>query len=73
MNTSNSDDAIVNSNLPCINIHKKNSKNKLISLKKETDAESSTSINDEITYYNNTSEEISCHQNSAEVIDHTCD
>ena len=41
--------------------------------KKETDKESSTIINDEITDDKNTSEEISSHQNSAEVIDHTCD
>ena len=42
-------------------------------MKKETDADSSASINDEILDDNNTSEEISPHQNSAEVIDHTCD
>ena len=41
-------------------------------MKKETDAESSTSTNDEITYDKNTSEEIPCHQNSADLIDHTC-
>ena len=42
-------------------------------MQKETDTDSSTSINDEITDDNNTSEDISCHQNSSEVIDHTCD
>ena len=40
---------------------------------KKTDASSSTSINDEITDEKNTSEEVSSHQNSAEVIYHTCD
>ena len=55
------------SNSPCINVHAKCLLNKLITLQKETDKKSSISTNDEITYYNNTSEEISCHQNSGEV------
>ena len=38
----------------------------------ETDTESSISINNEIIYENNISEEISSHHNSAEVIDQTC-
>ena len=46
---------------------------KVITLQKETDTESSTRINDEIMDDNNTSEEISSHQNSAEVIDHKYD
>ena len=33
-NTSNGDDVIVNSNLLCINVHTKNSLNKLITLQK---------------------------------------
>ena len=69
---SNSDDVIVNSNLPCINVHTKGSLNKFVTLQKATDTQSGTSINDEITDDNKTSEEISCHQNSAEVMDHTC-
>ena len=40
---------------------------------KETDTDSITSINDKINDDNNTSEEISSHKNSAELIDHTCD
>ena len=48
-NTSNSDDVIGNSNLPRINIHTKSSLNKLINLQKETDTQSSISINNEIT------------------------
>ena len=44
-----------------------------MTLKKETDTESSTSINDEIKYDNNTSEEIPCHQNSATLFYNTCD
>ena len=42
-------------------------------MQKETDIESSNSINDEIMDGSNTSEEISSHQNSSGVIDHTCD
>ena len=47
-NISKSDNVIVNSNLPHINDHTKSSLNKLITLQKETDTDSSTSINDEI-------------------------
>ena len=71
--TSNSDYVIGNSNLTRINMHNIGSLNKLINLQKETDKESSTTINDEITDDNNTSEEISRHKNPAEFIDHTCD
>ena len=42
-------------------------------MKKDTDADSIPSTNDEILDENNTSEEISSHLNSAEVIDHACD
>ena len=72
-NTSNSDDVIGNSNLPCINIHTKISLNKLITLQKETVAKSSISINDEMTDDNNTSEEISCNKNPEELMYITCD
>ena len=73
LNTSNSDNVIGNLNLPCINVHTKSPLNKLMTLQKKTNTESITSINDEITDNKNTSEEISPHQNSAELIDHTCD
>ena len=56
LNTSDSDDVKVNLNLPCIDVHTKISLNKLINLQKETDTQSSTSINDEITDENYTSE-----------------
>ena len=48
LNTSNSDDVIVNSNLPLINIQTKSSFTKLVTLQEETDAGSGISINDEI-------------------------
>ena len=54
-NASNSDDVIGNSNLTFINVHTKSSLNKIVTLKKETYTQSSISINDEITYDNNTS------------------
>ena len=72
-NTSNTDNVVGNSNITCINVHAKSPRNKLITLQKQTDTESSTSINDEIMDNNNTSEVISSHQNLVEVIDHTCD
>ena len=72
-NTSKRVDVMVNPNFPRINVHTKSPLNKLINLKKETDTQSSSRINDEITDDNNTSEEISCHKNSSEVIVHTCD
>ena len=40
---------------------------------KETNTQSSISINDEITNAKNTSEGISCNKNSEEVMDHACD
>ena len=51
----------------------KSSLNKITTLQKETDAQPSISINDEITDDKYTSKEISCHKDSAKVIDHTCD
>ena len=49
--------------------------NTLIALliNKIIDAESSIRINDERTDEKNISEEISSHQNSAQILDHTCD
>ena len=61
LNTPNSDNVIGNSNLPLINVHTKTSLNKLMTLQKETETESSISINDEILDDNNTSEKISSH------------
>ena len=45
-NTSNSDNAIGNSNLSRMNVQTKSPFNTLITLQKETDTESSISIND---------------------------
>ena len=42
-------------------------------MQKNTDTESSTSINYKITHDSNTSEEISFHRDSEELIYHTCD
>ena len=72
-NTSNSDNVIVNSNLPIINVQTKSSLNTLITFPKSTDIQSSIIINDEIIYKNNISEEISSRHDSAGLIDHTCD
>ena len=60
-------------NFLCINVQTEISFTTLINLQKETDTESSIGINDEIVDEINISEEISLHQNPAEVIDHTCD
>ena len=73
INTYNSDNFIGNSNLPCINVHTKRSSNELVTFHKETDTESSTSINEENMDDNSASEEISSHYNSTVLIDHTCD
>ena len=70
MNTSNGDNVIGNSNLPCINVQTEGSFNTLITLQKQTDIESSISINDEIIYEKNISEYISYNHNAAEVINH---
>ena len=72
-NTSNIDNVIGNSINSCINVHTKSSINKLFTLDYETDTQLITITNNEIIYGNNRSEEISSHQNSAEVIDCTCD
>ena len=57
-NASKSDNVIVNSNLLHINVHTKSSISNLIIFQKETDTESSISINDEIMEENNISGEI---------------
>ena len=49
LNTSNNDNVIGNSNLPYINVQTKRSFHILITFQKETDTESSVSVNDEIT------------------------
>ena len=63
MNTSNSDNVIVTSNLTLIKVKTERYFNILTTLKKETNTESSISI----------SEKMSSHHNSAEVIDNTDD
>ena len=54
-NICNSDNVIGNSNLPCINVHTKCSFNELVAIQKETDTESSNSINKENMDDNNAS------------------
>ena len=73
MNSSNSDNVIVNSKLPHINVHTKSSFNALITLQTETYTYQSISINNETIDENNISEEIEYRQNSAELIDHIFD
>ena len=46
-NTPNSDNIIRNSNIPHINVHTKSSFNTLINFQRETNTDSSISINDE--------------------------
>ena len=72
-NTSNSDNVIGNSNLPRVKVQTKSSFNTPITFQKETDTDSIISIKYEIADDNNTSEEISCHQNPSEVMYHACD
>ena len=55
LNTSNSDNVIVNSNPPHINVQTKSPFNTLIMLPKETDTDSIIRINDERIYENNVS------------------
>ena len=73
MNEYNSDNVIGMSNFPHRNVQNENSFNTLINLQKIIYTKSSVSINDETTDHNNMSEEISSHQNYAEIIDHACD
>ena len=72
LNALRSEAFIENSIVTCIDVHTK-SLFKNINFQKETDTKSSIGINIEITDDNNTSEEISFHQDSEKVIDHTCD
>ena len=73
LNTYNSDNVIVNSNLRCIDVHTELSSNKKVTFQKETDTVSSTSINEENMDESNAIEEMSSNHNSIGVIDHTCD
>ena len=57
-NTYNSNNVIENSNLPHINVHNECSSNELISVKKKTYTESSTSYKEENMDDSNASEEI---------------
>ena len=56
LNTYNSDNFIGNSNIPRINIHTKRSSNELVTLQKEINTESSTTINEENMDENTASE-----------------
>ena len=58
MNTSNIDNIVGNLNPICINVRTKSSFNTLITLKQETDIESSISINNETGYEIYISEDI---------------
>ena len=72
-NTSNTNNIIVNSNLPHGNVQNVSLYIALITLQKVTYSESSASINDEITDQIIISEEVSSHQNSSEIIYNTQD
>ena len=73
MNAYNIDNVMGNSNIPRINAHNERSSNELVTFQKETDTDSSTSINEENMDDNTAREEISSHKNPTETIDHTCD
>ena len=73
LNKLNSDNVIVNSNLPSKSIETKSSFNTLMTLQKETYAKSSVSVNDKINNSYHESEDISLDKDSSEVIDNTCD
>ena len=73
LNTYNRDNVRRNSNIPRINVHTECSSNELVTLQKETDTESSTSINEEKMDDNNANAEIASYHNSTGLIDHTCD
>ena len=72
-NTLRSDNVIVNSNLPRINVQAEIPFNTLITLQKDTDTESGIIINDDIMDGRYISEQISSRHNTAEGIDHKCD
>ena len=71
MYTSNSKNVIGDPNLPHINFQGKITVSTLITLQKKADPESVLSINDETINRYNISEEMSSHQNLAEVVDKT--
>ena len=71
MNTSNSDNLIVASKLPHRNVQHGSSFNTHITLQKVTYTESRVSISYERAHLKIISEEISFHQNPANIIDHT--
>ena len=73
MNISNSDNVIGTSKLPHSKAKTYIPFNTLINSQQLTDKYPSVSINNEIKYQNNISKNISSHQNSAQIIDHTCD
>ena len=73
LNTSNSNNVIGNSNLPCINVQTKRPFSTLVNLQTETDTASSISFNNETLDERYISEEILFHQNSEELIEHKCD
>ena len=60
-------------NFPSTNILKVSSFNTFIIELKVIDPGSTISINDERTYQNNTSDNISTHVNPEKIIDHACD
>ena len=73
LNKYNRANIIVNSNIPRINVYTECSSNELVTFQKETDIESSTSINEGNMEDNTASEEIASHKNPTGEIDHTCD
>ena len=70
LKTSNSDNVIGTSKFHHRNVQNGGSFNTLNTLRKLIDTESSVSINDEMTYTNNTRKWMSSHQNSTKTIDH---
>ena len=72
-NILNSDNIIGTSKFPHGNVQNGSSFNTLVTLHKLIVAYSIVIINGERTDQNHMSEEISCRQNSAEILDHTCD
>ena len=74
MNISNSHHDIGTSKFTHRNVQNGSLFNKLITLQRVIiDTESSVGINNEIIDQNHITEEISFHQNLAEIIDHACD
>ena len=61
------------SNFSNRNVQNGSSLNTLINLQQVIHKDSIVTINDERTYQNNFSEEISSHTNPADIIDHECD